>query len=287
VPPQKPELVLYVGSWMHKLDDSSTRKPPPVTDSGALPEPRLKTVVQSLLNRRGYHLSKLYPKDFDGDTIELIESVRPYTMTSNERIVATVNATEYVVRHQLPGAIVECGVWKGGSMMAMAMTLLRLGKSDRDLYLYDTFEGMSAPTSLDVTSQGVDAATVWEENQEGSDSNAWCRATIDEVRETVLSTGYPAEKVHLIKGKVEDTLPAEAPERVALLRLDTDFYESTKHELVHLYPLLEIGAPLIFDDYGGWEGARKAADEYFETNNVRILLDRTDSTGRIAVKQAP
>ena len=268
------------------LDKSPSRKrTPPVTESGDMPEPRIKTLIQSFFERRGYQISKLYPKDFDRETIDLIETVRPYTMTSNERIVATVRATEYVARHGIKGALVECGVWKGGSTMAMALTLLRLGDSDRELFLYDTFEGMSAPTPVDVMSQGLDATAVWEENQDGDDSNAWCRAPIDEVRDAVLSTGYPGEKVHLIKGKVEDTLPEHDPGRIALLRLDTDFYESTKHELVHLFPLLEPGAPLILDDYGDWEGARKATDEYFESNNVRILLDRTDSTGRIGIKQ--
>lgn len=259
---------------------------PTVEESGVLPESRVKTLIQSVLNRRGYHLSRLYPRDFDREAIDLIETVQPYTMTSSERILATVNSTEYVVRNSIPGALVECGVWKGGSMMAIAMTLLKLGETDRDLYLFDTFEGMSAPTEFDVTREGLDAAPVWQESQDGSDSNVWCRAPIDEVRAAVLSTGYDPERVHLVKGMVEDTLPAGAPDQIAMLRLDTDFYESTRHELIHLYPLLEVGGPLIFDDYGIWEGARKAADEYFAENNIRILLDRTDNTGRVGIKQS-
>src|SRR4249919_3567228 len=85
-----------------------------VTESGDMLEPRFKRMVQSFLERRGYHISKLYPKDFDRETIDLIEAVRPYTMTSNERVVATVRATEYVARHGIEGAVVECGVWRGG-----------------------------------------------------------------------------------------------------------------------------------------------------------------------------
>jgi O-methyltransferase len=257
-----------------------------VLETGQWSEGRLKTAIQSALNRRGYQISKIHPKDFDEEIISLIERVQPYTMTSPERIVATVNATEYVVRHKIPGALVECGVWRGGSAMAMALTLMRLGETDRDIYLYDTFEGMPTPTELDVTTQGLDAAPIWEANKVGDDSNVWCRATIDQVRDAVQTTRYPAERFHLIKGMVEDTLPAQPPGDIALLRLDTDFYESTRAELNHLYPLLAVGGPLIFDDYGEWEGARKAADEYFEENGIRILLDRTDSTGRTGVKQS-
>ena len=98
-------------------------------------------------------------------------------------------------------------------------------------------------------------------------------------------SGYPAEKIQYIKGKVEDTIPQQVPEEIALLRLDTDWYESTRHELIHLFPRLVKGGILIIDDYGYWKGARRAVDEYFEENKVQILLSRMDETGRIAVKQ--
>jgi O-methyltransferase len=88
-------------------------------------------------------------------------------------------------------------------------------------------------------------------------------------------------------GKVEDTFPKDTPDKIAILRLDTDWYESTRHELIHLYPKLSIGGVLIIDDYGHWEGARKAVDEYINDNTLRILLNRIDYTGRIAVKMDP
>ena len=87
-----------------------------------------------------------------------------------------------------------------------------------------------------------------------------------------------------IKGKVEETIPEIIPGKISLLRLDTDWYESTLHNLNHLFPLLSKGGILILDDYGHWQGARKAVDEYLEKNNVKILLNRIDYTGRIAVK---
>jgi len=89
--------------------------------------------------------------------------------------------------------------------------------------------------------------------------------------------------MHFIKGRVEETIPNAAPEQIALLRLDTDWYESTRHELIHLFPRLTHGGVLIIDDYGYWQGARKAVDEYIEENKLSILLARIDSTARMAV----
>ena len=112
----------------------------------------------------------------------------------------------------------------------------------------------------------------------------WSFSPIEETRRNVLSTGYSPDRVHFVKGPVEQTIPANAPETIALLRLDTDFYESTRHELIHLFPRLVPGGVLIIDDYGHWEGARQAVDEYFKENKIRMLLNRVDYTGRIGVK---
>ena len=131
-------------------------------------------------------------------------------------------------------------------MMAVAKTLLRQNRSDRRLWLFDTFEGMSEPTSRDVSAVGHSA-----QQDYGAD---WLRVSLEAVRTAVLATGYPAESVVFIRGKVEDTLPAQAPDRIALLRLDTDWYESTRHELEHLFPRLVRGGVLIIDDYGTWHG---------------------------------
>lgn len=223
-----------------------------------------------------------FPADFDQADIELCERVGSYTMTTPPRLFALVRAVEYVAARQVPGAIVECGVWRGGSMMAVALTLLRLGKTDRELYLYDTFSGMTAPTDEDTKKSGERAADLLAEG--GEDSDIWAIASLDEVREAVLSAGYPQERIHFVKGPVEETLPEHAPAEIALLRLDTDWYASTKHELVHLYPRLARGGVLILDDYGYWQGARRAVDEYVVENALTLLLNRIDNTARIAVK---
>jgi hypothetical protein len=167
-------------------------------------------------------------------------------------------------------------------MMAVALTLLRLGVSDRDLYLFDTFSGMTAPTEEDVKHSGERAADLLAE--ESPDADVWAIASIDQVREAVLGVGYPSERIHFVQGPVEETLPANAPNELALLRLDTDWYASTKHELVHLYPRLVSAGVLILDDYGYWQGARRAVDEYLAENDVTLLLNRIDNTARIALK---
>jgi hypothetical protein len=100
----------------------------------------------------------------------------------------------------------------------------------------------------------------------------------------MYETGYDREKISFVKGKVEETIPDNAPQSISLLRLDTDWYESTRHELIHLYPRLSHGGVIIIDDYGHWLGARKAVDEYIEQNNLCLLLNRLDYTGRIGVK---
>ena len=220
------------------------------------------------------------PSDFRDDEAEIVQAVRPWTLTGPERIYALIQAVRYVSKNGIAGAIVECGVWKGGSMAAVARTLLQMKDVSRDLYLFDTFEGMSEPTAHDVDYSGARANDVMR-----ADPGYRCaNAPLEGVMEVLYGTGYPKEKIHFVQGKVEDTVPGSAPDAIALLRLDTDWYESTKHELVYLFPRLAKAGVIIIDDYGHWRGSRQASDEYFAENRVPILLNRIDYTGRIAVK---
>lgn len=240
------------------------------------------------LSRLGHFLPPLLSPDYGPELERTIRQVRRYTMTSPRRIAALCDSVEYAVRAEVPGAVVECGVWKGGSMMAAALTLMRVGATDRDLYLFDTFAGMPPPTSEDVFSayDGYNPVRHWRRRQKDSGVNAWHYVPAEEVRAAVLSTGYPAERVHLVEGRVEDTLPDRAPDQIAVLRLDTDWYASTKHEMEQLYPRLSPGGALILDDYGHYEGARRAVDEYLSARGERLLLSRIDYTGRVGVKGA-
>lgn len=213
----------------------------------------------------------------------IVMRARPFTMTSLERIAALIQAIEYTVKNDIPGSFVECGVWKGGSSMAAALTYLELGKTDVDLFLFDTFAGMPAPGNEDShAGTGRTAAELLSKAARGDEIRA--RAPIEEVRRNLESTRYPSECLHLVKGMVEETIPIHAPEQISVLRLDTDWYSSTKHELVHLFPRLSEHGVLIIDDYGHWAGARKAVDEYFSNQAVQPLLNRIDETGRSCIK---
>jgi hypothetical protein len=226
----------------------------------------------------------ILPKDFESHHVNIFKKVQPFTMTSPERIYALIEAVKYITSNHIEGAIVECGVWKGGSMLAVAETLTSQQSYDRELYLYDTFEGMPAPTEHDKDFTGKDAEDILNKNHNKEENLVWAYSPLDTVQKTLSLSAYNKEKIKYIVGKVEDTIPAEIPEKIALLRLDTDWYESTKHELIHLFPRLQKGGVIIIDDYGFWKGARKAVDEYFAENNIQILLNRIDDTGRIAIK---
>lgn len=253
---------------------------------------RLKQPLRQMIRRAGFEVVRVRPTGADeqvpADPAEeaTLKAVAPYTMTSRERVLSLIDATTYVAKNRIPGAVVECGVWRGGSTMAAALTLLGNGDTTRDLYLFDTFEGMPPPTDADVDHAGATADAQLKATAPGT--GVWCYAGLDDVRTNIASTGYPEARVHYVKGKVEDTIPGGAPAMIALLRLDTDWYESTKHELEHLFPRLVPGGVLIIDDYGFWKGARRATDEYFAAHpEVPLLLHRIDFTGRMAVKQLP
>jgi O-methyltransferase len=218
----------------------------------------------------------------------IVEEALPLTMTGVPRLLALVDSVRYCVRREIPGAFAECGVWLGGSVMAMLMTLRELGVEDRDIYLYDTFEGMTAPTEHDTSSFDQPAIDAWREAEQSRD-RVYGELfnpevfNLDAVRTTLLATGYPEKRLHFVKGPVEETIPSTTPGPLALLRLDTDWYASTIHELRHLYPLLSGGGVLIVDDYGHWEGCRRAVDEYFADREAP-LLNRIDYSGRVGVK---
>lgn len=224
-----------------------------------------------------------FPPDFTEIDIEICRTVKPYTMTSNERIYALCRAVEYIVGDNIEGAIVECGVWKGGSMMAVALTLARLKQMDRELYLFDTFEGMPPPTNVDSNFRGEKADLLLQESDRQT-ARVWAYSPIEEAKANVASCGYAPDKMHFVQGRVEETIPENAPKQIALLRLDTDWYDSTRHEIEHLFPRLSDRGVLIIDDYGHWQGARLAIDEYFTSRRIPILLNRIDYTGRIAIK---
>lgn len=251
-----------------------------------------RRLARRLVRRAGYDVIRSasrvsvangFPPDFDQATIDLCTRVAPYTLTGPERIAALREAVRYVVANGLPGAIAECGVWRGGSMMAAALTLCELGCTDRDLYLYDTFGWVPRPDERDVDIKGRSALEMWESNARAgrvTANPAYSYLPLDKVRELLHETGYPPERLHFVVGLVEETIPDQAPPQIALLRLDTDHYRSTAHELRHLYPRVTERGIVIIDDYGEFRGARDAVDEYFAQRREVPLLQRIDFSAR-------
>lgn len=207
------------------------------------------------------------------------------TMVSNERLTATILACHYVCDRGIEGDFVECGVWRGGNSIAAA-SVFKSRSVNRSVYLFDTFEGMTEPTDDDkMVANGSSAMDIFRKRRR-DDRTDWCYAPIDEVSGHFAAAGLLGTNVHLVKGDVQDTLEREEllPRKISVLRLDTDWYESTRRELEVLYPRLSEGGVLLLDDYGFWAGAKKAVDEYFIENRNRPLLQNVDVSGRLGIK---
>jgi hypothetical protein len=221
--------------------------------------------------------------DLDLDEIEIIDSILPYTMTSKERLVSMIRAIKYLEKYNISGDFLECGVWKGGSVMAMILSLKSLGSERRKIWLCDTFQGMTEPVDEDSKFDGTLAKSLLDSDKDKK-SNVWAVSSLDEVKTNIQTIDYPSNKISYVIGPVEETLPNIEVGNIALLRLDTDWYESTKIELELLFPKVVKGGVLIIDDYGHWKGCKKAVDEYFEKLEYPVLLNRIDYTGRIFIK---
>ena len=257
----------------------------------------MKSLAKSLLRwplrRLGYdivnlrlneQLFNLVPEISEAEA-KAIDRIKPYTMGTYERLWAMVQAVHHVNRAGLGGDIVECGVWRGGNVfLARAIEQAFYPNSGRRYFLYDTFTGMSEPTAHDsVFLTGESAAGKYEASKRGEYVD-WCYASYEDVHGSAESLFGDTNDMVFVKGMIEQTLeaPENLPERIALLRLDTDWYESTRRELEVLYPRLVDGGVLIIDDYGRWKGAKQAVDEYFG-DDVR-WLHRVDYACRLMVK---
>jgi hypothetical protein len=244
------------------------------------------------MNEPGQAAVKSYkdilPRDDPDDRAyqNIVQRIAPYTMTLREGLDATYclfQAVKYITRNGIAGAITECGVWRGGSMMLMALALKHFGDTARTLYLYDTFDGMTRPTDRDVDFDGNAMKTVWTQAAREGKAIGY-GGPVDTVKFNLQSTGYPMDQVHFVAGDVLQTIPAQMPPGIALLRLDTDWYESTLHELRHLYDRIVPNGVLIIDDYGWCQGARQATDEFFRERAFVPMMHRVDQGVRILIK---
>lgn len=224
--------------------------------------------------------------DLDREFTSLYRASVECTSSSVERMYALYQALRYLDARGVPGDVVECGVWRGGNCMLAALSMQMLGDAARRIWLYDTFSGMTAPTDRDRDIYGGSALEMRDRSHtaEGQPTPFQFVASLPNVRANMASTGFPDERTRYVEGAVEDTLPADRPDQIALLRLDTDWHGSTLPCLRHLYPLLAAGGVLLLDDYGDWPGVRAAVDGYLAEAGDHLLLHRIDNTGRIAVR---
>jgi len=216
----------------------------------------------------------------------IFDKIAPFTMTARDGLETTYalfQAVKYICQNDIRGDIVECGVWRGGSMMLDAYALGHFGDTSRDRYLYATFAGMTEPSEIDIDFDNIAYRQRWHEATKRGGMMGF-GDTVEGVEANLLRTGYPKRQMHFIVGDVLETIPATQPSRISLLRLDTDWYKSTLHELEHLYELLVPHGVLIIDDYGWCRGSRKAADEFFARQPFKPMMHRVDQGPRLLIK---
>ena len=201
---------------------------------------------------------------------------------------------KYIINNRIDGDFVECGVWKGGNLILLQKLIEKYEIKNKKIFGFDTFDGMQEPSDIDIDCWGNKIKNVLQAQKKNKDiDNIWSFSPIEDVRNNFFKNTTKNNNLILIKGKVEDTLPRlndpnttepnKISEKISILRLDTDWYESTKIELEILYPRLVIGGVLIIDDYGYCQGAKKAVDEYFK--DKMIWMHYVDRESRLIIKK--
>jgi len=200
----------------------------------------------------------------------LYRQVKKCTMCSNARLRGLYRSVRCVVGREIPGDIVECGAARGGSAALMALTLRQLG-ARRRLWLFDTFEGLPAPSADDPDFEWANLFT------------GTCIGTLDEVR-SLFRRLQLSDNVEFVKGLFQETLPSTPVTQISVLHIDGDWYDSVKTCLDQLYDKVVSGGVIQFDDYGYWQGARRAVDEFISVREIRATLQRLDYSGRLLIK---
>lgn len=206
----------------------------------------------------------------------IIKNSSKYSLLSEERLLNNIRSIDHILFKNIQGHIVEIGVYTGGSIMAMIYALQR-NNVLKHIYLYDTFEGMTNPTANDniiATGEHYNNAVV-------KNPSLACNASLEDVKQNINTTNYDKAYIHYIKGNILNN--QIFPDKISILRLDTDFYDSTKHELETFYDLVSPGGIIIIDDYGFWNGSRRATDEFLQ-DKPHIKLYEIDNDGVFFLK---
>lgn len=231
------------------------------------------------------HMNVAFGYDDEPAIKAAVARIKQHTMTSFERLASLWQQVRYLDRYRISGSFVECGVWKGGSTGMMALAHRSSNETPtRDLHLFDSFEGLPEP---DAALDGAKSVAYAGAGDGRLRSVGKCVGTLDENRELMeRMLGYPERLLHYHVGWFQDSIPREAPALgpIALLRLDGDWYESTRLCLEHLYDKVVRGGIVVIDDYGHYKGCRDAVDAFIEKRNEPILLSHIDYTGRFWIK---
>lgn len=180
-----------------------------------------------------------------------------------------------VIDRQIPGDLIETGVWRGGATIFMRAVLMTYGATDRTVWVADSFEGLPKPDAerFPLEARAQKGATI----QHGFKNLA---ASLDEVKGNFSAYGLLDDQVEFLTGWFKDTLPAAPIGRLAVMRLDGDLYELTMDSLVNLYDRLSIGGYVIIDDYGedAWTYCRRAVEDFRRDRNIADPMQAVDYT---------
>ncbi|WP_440613970.1 TylF/MycF/NovP-related O-methyltransferase [Candidatus Pelagibacter sp. HIMB1748] len=246
----------------------------------------LKSLISKALGKMGYsvinHNQKIVELSKKDD--ELINLVKNYSMTPKIRIYNLLQALRHIKIKKIEGDYVECGVWKGGNILLFKKFLENEDSSLRNIYAFDTFQGMTDPDENDIEISSKDTATKLLQKDKNKKTNVWGICSLDQVKKNISKHTKDLRNIYFVKGAVEKTLNENKniPEKISLLRLDTDWYQSTKKELEVLYKKVSIGGIIIIDDYGHWGGSKKAVDEFF--SDKFVWMHYVDYACRLIIK---
>jgi hypothetical protein len=231
------------------------------------------------------------------DVRHMITRIRGHTMVTLPRLVSLIDQVRQCEARGIPGAFVECGVWKGGCMGLMALANLRYGTARRDLHLFDAFTEICEPDEAIDGNRAVQEVRDWTHGAGGTAGRLKPLSgfydafggpgTLEENRMLLeRHIQYDARRIHYHKGWFQNTLPKDAAGvgAIAILRLDGDWYASTKTCLEHLYDQVVPSGFVIIDDYDTYDGCRKAVEEFLATRGLRVRLHRVDADCRYWVK---
>ena len=245
-----------------------------------------KSLIINTLNKFGYSvinnnqkIAELSKKDY-----ELINLIKNYSMTPKIRIYNLMQALKHLKIKKIEGDYVECGVWKGGNILLFKKFLESEDSRQRNIYAFDTFEGMTDPDKNDFEISTNNTAIKLLQKDKNKKTNVWGICNLDQVKKNISKHTKDLNNIYFIKGDVEKTLNEikNIPEKISLLRLDTDWYKSTKKELEVLYEKVSSGGVIIIDDYGHWGGSKKAVDEFF--SNKYVWMHYVDYACRLIIK---